>query len=485
LQQVNRRWFLAGALATSAAALAEPTTRPSLIHSTRRRAVPRATLADALLTDIQWRAFSYFWDTTDAARGLAPDFGPDPSPASVAAMGFALSAVPIGVEHDWVSRASAAHRVRGWLQFLHDAPQGPGRRGFAGYKGFFYHFLDMHSGTRYRDAELSTIDTALLIMGVRFVGQYFDGTDPDEAAIRTLADTLSERVDWTWAQQANSPGIMLGWRPETGRTPANWIGYNEAMMVYLLALGSESHPVDTDAWALWTSGYQGSWGTIQGIEHLTFGSLFAHHFTQIWVDLRGLQDEFMGSHGLDYFENTRRAIHSQRAYAMGNPLQWAGYGPSVWGLSACDGPTDRLLPYNNEQRQFHTYAARGVCINPEENYDDGTLTPSAAIGCLPFTPDLATDAIVEMYRRYGDFIYGHYGFLDSFNPSFTYDVPLHSGWRSPKVGWVDTRYYGITQGPIVTMIENYRSETLWRVMRDDPVIRTGLRRAGFTGGWLA
>lgn len=479
----NRRRFLQGALAISAgAAFGQPSTRPSQLHSSRRRMRP-AGGPDGLISDIQRRSFNYFWDTTEAARGLAPDFGPDPSPASVAAMGFALSAVPVGVENGWIPRAAAAHRVQGWLKFLAEAPQGPDRRGCAGYKGFYYHFLDMHSGTRYLDSELSTIDTALLIMGVRFCGQYFDGLDPNEAAIRTLADSISERVDWPWAQ-AGGAGIRMGWRPETGFMEASWIGYNEAMLLYLLALGSESHPVEPGAWDYWTSGYKLSWGKIHDIEHLTFGALFAHHFTQVWVDLRGLQDPFMANHGLDYFENTRRAILSQRAYAMANPLQWSGYGPEVWGLSACDGPTDRLLPYANELRQFHTYAARGVCINPVDNYDDGTLAPSAAIGCLPFAPDLATDAVVEMHHRYGDFIYGHYGFLDSFNPSFTYDVPLHSGWRAPHVGWVDTRYYGITQGPIVTMIENQRSELIWNVMRSDPVIRTGLVRAGFSGGWL-
>ncbi|HVN99764.1 MAG TPA: glucoamylase family protein [Steroidobacteraceae bacterium] len=439
--------------------------------------------SDALLSDTQQRTFNFFWQTTDLARGLAPDLTPDAAPASIAAMGFALTAVPIGVEHGWVARGEAARRVRGWLEFLRDAPQGPDASGMSGYKGFFYHFLDMTTGTRYRDSELSTVDTALLFMGVRFCGQYFNGAGDDEAAIRTIADFLCERADWNW-MQANSAGICMGWRPETGFLAADWVGYNEAMFVYLLALGSASHAVGTDAWAVWTSGYANSWGTIEGVEHLTFGALFAHQFTQVWVNLQGINDAYMGAKGFDYFENSRRAVLSQRAYAIANPMAWAGYGADIWGLSACDGPFDGSLYYRGVLTRFHTYAARGVYLHPADQIDDGTLSVSATLGCLPFAPDLVIPAVAAMYQRYGAVIYGTYGFLDSYNPSFNYDVPLVSGRRVGNLGWVDSRYYGLTQGPIVAMIENYRSGLIWRVMQNDPVIRRGLQRAGFTGGWL-
>src|SRR5712671_6495188 len=279
---------------------------------------------DALISDTQQRTFRYFWETTDAARGLAPDFAPESSPASIAAMGFMLTAVPIGIEHAWITRAQGVERVLNTLQFLRDAPQGAGAQGFTGYHGFFYHFLDMVSGTRFRDSELSSQDTALLMMGVRCCGQYFDGADAGETAVRTLADTLSERVEWPWMQNAG-PGICMGWRPETGFLSMDWRGYNEAMIVYLLALGSATHPVGTDAWALWTSSYPESWGTVQGVEMLTGGPLFWHQFTQCWVDMRGIRDAYMGLKGLDYFENSRRAVLSQRAYAIADPLGWQDY----------------------------------------------------------------------------------------------------------------------------------------------------------------
>lgn len=442
---------------------------------------PPAMGIDALLDDTQHRTFNFFWQTTDAKRGLAPDLAPEPAPASIAAMGFALTALPIGSEHGWVTRAEAAERAATTLQFLWDAPQGEGPRGFTGYKGFFYHFLEMDSGTRFRDSELSTVDTALLLMGVRCCAQYFNGSAPDEVRIRKLSEALCERVDWNWAQ-VRGQGICMGWRPETSFLKSDWIGYNEAMMVYLLALGSSSHPVTPEAWSVWTSGYKDSWGTLEGIEHLTFGALFAHQFTQVWLDLKGPSDAYMRARGTDYFENSRKATLTQHAYAIRNPLHWKGYGANVWGLSASDGPAERQLNYGGVTRQFHTYAARGVSLI--NNYDDGTLTPTAALGSLPFAPELVLPAVAEMYRRYGSVIYGEYGFLDSFNPSFNYSVPLQSGRRVGELGWVDTRYYGINQGPIVAMIENYRTGLIWRLMRSDPVMVRGLQRAGFTGGWL-
>jgi hypothetical protein len=224
---------------------------------------------------------------------------------------------------------------------------------------------------------------------------------------------------------------------------------------------------------------------VQGIEHLTFGALFAHQFTQAWVDLRGTSDAYMRERGFDYFENSRRATLSQQAYAIANPLGWAGYGANVWGLSASDGPVSQALPYHGQQRAFHTYAARGVCLNPAEDYDDGTLTPMAALSSLPFAPEVVLPAMDEMYQRYGTVLFGEYGFLDSFNPSFQYDLIPDHGRRVGDLGWVDTRYYGINQGPILAMIENHRSGLLWRLSRGDAVIRRGLERAGFQGGWLS
>jgi hypothetical protein len=485
LYPLNRRIFIQGLGATAAAALA------ACSGFARRTAklpglsgAPAPLTTEQLLDETERRTFNFFWQTTEPTRGLAVDLGPEASPASIAATGFALTALPIGVERGWVKREEALARATATLQFLRDAPQGPQASGCSGYHGFFYHFLNMADGTRYRNSELSSVDTALLMMGVRCCGQYFSANAPEEAALRTLAEDLCERVDWPWLQ-AHGPAICMGWRPETGFLRDNWIGYNEAMMVYLLALGSESHPVGAEAYAAWTAGYSASWGSVQGIEHLTFGALFAHQFTQVWVDLHGPADTYMRERGLDYFENSRRATLSQQAYAIADPLGWAGYGANVWGLSASDGPVSQALAYHGQQRPFHTYAARGVCLNPAENYDDGTLTPMAALGSLPFAPELVLPAMDEMYQRYGTVLFGEYGFLDSFNPSFQYDLIPDHGRRVGDLGWVDTRYYGINQGPILAMIENHRSGLLWRLSREDVVIRRGLERAGFQGGWLA
>ncbi len=438
---------------------------------------------EALLTTTQRLTFDFFWQTTEAERGLAPDYIPERQSASVSAMGFALSAIPIGIERGWVSREAGAQRAANTLQFLRNAPQGPGIGGVSGYRGFFYHFLELTSGTRYRHSELSSVDTTLLLMGVRCCGQYFDRANGLESTIRSLSDELCERVDWPW-MQVRRPSICMGWMPETGFLEMDWIGYNEGMMVYLLALGSSEHGIAPDAWAAWTSGYPRSWGRLEGIEHLTFGPMFGHQYTQVWFDLRGPSDAYMRARGIDYFTNSRRAALSQRAYAIANPLGWQGYGGNVWGLSASDGPTDAKLRYRGEWRPFHTYAGRGVCLNPAHDFDDGTLTPTAPLGSLPFAPDEVLPAIAEIHQRYGSAIFREYGFVDAFNPSFGYDVPLMRGRRVGKLGWADTRYYGINKGPELAMIENHRSGLLWRLMRKDPVLCRGMRRAGFTGGWL-
>jgi hypothetical protein len=485
---MNRRHFLQGAGAGAlAAALAGcgGAARNSAARSPALLQLPPLT-DDALLAETERRSFNYFWQTTDAVRGLAPDLvgpaGSAPAPASIAATGFALSALPIGVQRQWVARSDAARRALATLQFLRDAPQGASASGCTGHHGFYYHFLDMATGTRHRNSELSSVDTALLVMGVRCVGQYFTGPDATESSIRQLADFISERVEWPW-MQAHGPGIAMGWRPETGFLDSDWLGFNEATLMMLLALGSASHPVGADSWAYWTSGYDRSYGLVEGIEQLSFGALFAQQFTQCWVDLRGINDAYMTAKGFDYFENTRRVALAQRAYATRNPLGWQGYSADIWGLSACDGPTYANLRYQGVPREFRGYSARGVGL--VENFDDGTLCPEAAIASLPHTPGPSMACMQAMYQRYGAVLWGEYGYYDAFNPSFQFDVPLKSGRRVGQLGWVDNRYYGINQGPILAMIENQRSGLLWQLGRADPVLRRGLQRAGFQGGWLA
>ncbi|MEA9511259.1 glucoamylase family protein [Xanthomonas campestris] len=435
-----------------------------------------------LFSDIERRTFQFFWDTTNELNGLSPDRFPSRPFASIASVGFALTAYPIGIENGWVSRNQAIDRTLTTLKFFRDAPMGPQRTGKAGYKGFYYHFLDMQQGNRYDSwVELSSVDTALLMMGVLFTQSYYDGDDPREKEIRQIADTLYKRVDWRWLQQ-RAPLISMGWFPESGFIDHDWMGYNEAMMLYILALGSPTHGVEPDAWTVWTRTYNNDWGVYQGQEYLSFGPMFGHQYSHVWIDFRDIQDQYMRERGIDYFLNSRRATLAQRDYAIDNPMKWKDYGENVWGLTASDGPQNTSQEYRGEQRQFRHYSSRGAGLR--ENFDDGTIAPTAAISSIVFAPEVVIPATEEMHKRYGDFLYSSYGFLDSFNPSFNYDIPLKTGRMVPDRGWVASDYIAIDQGPILAMIANYQNEFVWNVMKKNAYIRTGLERAGFTGGWL-
>jgi len=428
----------------------------------------QSVAVDPFFADLEERTFRFFWETGNPRNGLIPDRYPTPSFASIAAVGFGLTAYPIGVERGYISRQAARQRVLATLRFFATE---------ANQHGFFYHFIDMRSGARSNESEVSTIDTALLLAGMLFCETYFDGDDPEEMEIRTLAEEIYRRVDWTWAQP-RPPAVALAWTPEEGFASLDWNGYNEAMLIYLLALGSPTHPVDEQAWTRWTSTYDQFWGTLYDQTFLGFAPLFGHQYTHVWVDFRGIQDAYMREHGLDYFENSRRATYAQRRYAIANPKQWQGYGKNVWGMSASDGPGPGREPYQGENRRFLTYAARGVAVG--RIVDDGTIAPTAAISSLPFAPEIVLPATLEMYHRFGSSIYSSYGFLDAFNASFR-------GPQSPAQplpGWVDRDYIGIDQGPILAMIENYRSSLVWRVMHSNSYMREGLERAGFSGGWL-
>jgi hypothetical protein len=256
---------------------------------------------------------------------------------------------------------------------------------------------------------------------------------------------------------------------------------NEAMLLYVLALGSPTHPVVPEAWSAWASTYQ--WGTYYGQEHVGFAPLFGHQYSQLFIDFRGIFDPYMRAKGIDYFENARRATLAQRAYAAHNPGGWAGYSADVWGLTASDGPVDADYVIGGRSRHFMTYAARGADFT--EVRDDGTLAPTAAGGSIPFAPEITIPALREMRRRYGDLLFQEYGFIDAFNPTLTDStLRVQTGRIVPGVGWFDVDYLGIDQGPILLQAENHRSGLIWRLMRKSPYIVRGLKRAGFTGGWL-
>jgi len=434
----------------------------------------RPKALDPVVADLEERTFRFFWETANPANGLIPDRFPTPTFASIAAVGFGLTAYPIGVERSYISRAAARERVLATLRFFVRA---------ANQHGFFYHFIDMKNGARAHDSEVSTVDTALLLAGVLFCQSYFDSQEPQELEIRKLADEIYRRVDWTWAQP-RPPAVALAWTPEEGFSRDDWQGYNEAMIVYLLALGSPTHSVGERAWERWTRTYGRYWGTFSGETYLAFPPLFGHQYSHVWVDFRGIRDAYMRAHDLDYFENSRRATYAQRRYAIENPLHWQAYGENVWGLTACDGPGPARQRYLGEDRRFLKYAARGAGLG--RIIDDGTIAPTAAVSSLPFAPEIVLPATLEMYHRFGAAIYSSYGFRDAFNPSFQSGTTASqaAAGQSPA-GWVDRDYIGIDQGPIVAMIENYRSELVWRVMRANPYLRRGLERAGFQGGWLA
>ncbi|HSQ73962.1 MAG TPA: glucoamylase family protein [Bacteroidota bacterium] len=426
---------------------------------------------DPFLDTVQTRTLHFFLKTADAATGLSPDRWPSPSPSSIAAVGFALTSYPVAAERGLLSRAEAAERVRKVLRFLWTLPQGAESGGTAGYKGFFYHFVAMNTGLRVWNCELSTIDTGLLLAGALFCQSYFVSADTAESEIRALADSLYRRVEWTWAMDG-APGIRLGWYPERGFVQKTWTGYDEAMILYILALGSPTYPVPETSWAHYTSTYL--WATYQDQEFISFGPLFCHQYSHCWIDFRGTRDAYLRTRGIDYFENSRRATTSQRAYAIANPSGFAGYADSIWGLTACDGPRDTVLHLQGRERRFQTYAARGASVDWVN--DDGTIAPTAAGGSLAFCPELSLSALRAMRNRHGDRLFREFGFADAFN--MTYITPA-----TPE-GWYDPDYIGIDQGPIVVMSENLRTGLVWETMKKNPYVVRGLKRAGFSGGWL-
>ncbi len=406
-------------------------------------ATPHVLNDEAFLDLVQRTAFDYFWYETNPQNGLIKDRSSETSLSSIAAVGFGLSALTVGIDRGWISRETGRDRVLTTLAFFWNSPQGP-KADTTGYKGFYYHFLDIQTGRRVQDAELSTIDTALLLGGVLHVQQYFDQPDVTEAKIRALANDLYRRVEWSW-MQVRLAKICHGWTPETGFLRYDWGGYNEAMILYLLALGSPTFPSSPEAWTAWTSSY--AWQTHYGQAFIVFPPLFGHQYSHVWIDFRGIQDTYMRAKGLDYFENSRRATLANRAYAMANPRGWADYGENVWGLTASDIPS--------------SYKARGA---PPPESDDGTITPTAVGGSFAFTPRESLAALRYMYATYRTRLWGPYGFKDAFNPTQK---------------WFATDYLAIDQGPIVSMIENYRTGRIWHVFMQHAAIQRGLERAGF------
>jgi hypothetical protein len=431
------------------------------------RVVPR-TLTEKDLQVLERNTFRYFWFETNPQNGLLADNTLGNVPASIAGVGMALAAYPVGVERRFTSRRAAAERALKTLRFFHESEQGPGPLA-TGYRGFYYHFLDVRTGRRAWKSELSTIDTAILLAGALTSAAYFDGASPEERELRRLAKALYERVDWPWAQNRGAT-VTHAWKPERGFLRSRWQGYNEALLLYVLGLGSETHPLPKTSYSAWTKTYV--WKRLYGYEFLFGGPLFMHQLSHVWIDSRGIQDDFMRRHGIDYFENSRRATYVQQQYAIRNPRGFAGYDEYDWGITASNGPGPAVRRIGGIRRRFLGYRARGVPYGP----DDGTLAAWAVAASLPFAPEIVLPTLAHDIDE-SPGIANEYGLVCSANKTYPES-------RRKRPGWISRAHFALDQGPVILMIENYRTGLIWRLMRNCAPIARGLRRAGFAGGWL-
>jgi hypothetical protein len=458
-----------------------------------------------MLSEVERLHFYYFLHNANPDTGLILDRATDTSPASVAAVGFALTAYPVAVERSWIKRDAAAAWAYKVLTTLSNAPMGPQKEGVVGYHGFFYHMLDPKTGLRatapkFWDSELSSIDTALLIAGVLFARNYFSRDNEVERQIRAMAQKLYDGVEWNW--MANAEGLVhLGWTPEAGMMAGSYKGYSEALLMYILALGSKTHPLPDRAWSAFIG--DAPLTSQFGVSYVICpdSPLFTYQYPHCWIDFRGLQDELMRQYKLDWFENSRRATIAQYRYCRANPKNFRGYSATMWGLTACDGPGDveKLVPATSHRMRWRVAAARGeehsanqprsekLIGDVKQHFwgymargcpsgpDDGTIAPTAALSSLPFTPELTMPMLRRLWKDRRDILRFN-GFPDAFNPTFE---PT-----KPPYGWIDPTTVAIDQGPILLMTENYRTGFVWEVMKQDGNLIHGLQRAGFTGGWL-
>jgi hypothetical protein len=278
-------------------------------------------------------------------------------------------------------------------------------------------------------------------------------------------------VDWDWARNGGAT-LTHGWTPETGFYNHRWNnGYSEAHILYILALGSPTHPINEAGYQEWLSSFE--WKKVYDIGYFYAGPLFIHQMSQLWLDFRGIYDSSNTKHGIDYFENSCRAAHVHYQYALKNPMRFGRYGKYVWGLTASDGPGPASYTVKGVQRTFYDYEARGAPYGP----DDGTISPWVCITSLPFAPEKVLRA-VRFVMGIIFLLFGkNKGFQASFNATFPKRGDNPFGWLSP---W----QFGLNNGPVVIMIDNYLSGHTWKIIKQCPHIITGLRKAGFKGGWL-
>jgi hypothetical protein len=391
----------------------------------------------AHLETVQRAAWHYLWEKADPHNGLIPDHldskGRVVSPASIAATGMALSAFPVAVSNGFVTRPEAAGRALTTLRFFaRDAEQ---------HHGFFFHFLNPETGQRVWKCEVSSVDSALLFLGALFCAQFFDNNSAAERELRELASEIWERADWNWFCDGLD-GVSIAYKPERGFSCHIWRGYNEGLLVYIMGLGSPTHALPSASYAAWTRDYR--FKRVYGIDYLYCRPLFTHLFPHLWLDLRQTRDEIMKKNDLDYFENTRRAVHVQQEWARRRG------DPRKWGVSACDGPNTR---------KNGGYHARGV---PFGHFDD-VFSPPVCLASLPFQSEVAAEAW-DFWMDEHPRLLGQWGVRGAINPT--------TGWMSG--------YFGLDQAMLVLMLENARTGLLWELSRSIPALQTGLKRAGFS-----
>ncbi|MFA5167740.1 MAG: glucoamylase family protein [Candidatus Omnitrophota bacterium] len=392
---------------------------------------------DSFLDEVQQSSFRYFKEQHHPHTGLVRDSAPNRSgvannaPASIAGVGFALTAYPVAVERGWMSRTTAyALTVQTLEFFLHHARQ---------HKGFFYHFLNFETGERASHSELSPIDTALFLAGALFAAEYYN-----DAKIRSLVRKIYERVDFPWMLN-NGKTFALAWSPETGFNKARWDHFDESLLLYVLAIGSPIRPVSVESWREILRPV----GSYRDYRLIQMPPLFTHQYPHVWLDLRGQNDGLA-----DYFENSVNASRANRAFCIDQASKFAGYGPNLWGLSASDGPAG-----------YRAYGAPpGWTV-----LHDGTVAPTACGSSIVFTPKESIACLENIRAYYSDAMWGPYGFSDAMN--------VGKGWFSDKVLAID-------QGPLLLMIENYRTGLIWKFMAQSAPIRTALEKIGFRkGAW--
>lgn len=439
----------------------------------KKENIPAADSQDAdakMLDKLQRETFDYFLNEVNPVTGLIADKTQPDFPASIAATGMAITAYLVGVEKKYLTRKDAVDRIIKILRFFYDSHQGK-EANATGYKGFYYHYLKMNNGEREWNCELSTIDTSLFIVGALSAAAYFTKQNRKETELRDLADKLYRRIDWQWALNKDIT-ISHGWKPRSGFLRYRWDeDYSEAHIMYMLALGSPTFPIKPDGYTKWINTFEVT--KVYNISYLYAGPLFIHQFSHMWIDFRGIHDAFNKKAGFDYFENSKRATHVHRQYAIENKPQFTNYSKYCWGLTASDGPGNKVLKIGARKIKFYDYIARGAPYGP----DDGTVSPWAVVASLPFAPEIVIETLRHAIEKLNVKSHRVYGFDASFNRTFPESAENPRGWVSP---W----RFGLNQGPIVIMIENYKTGLIWNIMKQCPYIIDGLKIAGFQNGWL-